>query len=206
MELENRDRLRRHYGSPDTADAYHAKHRRSAIRRLANWREQVLLRRMLSRLAPVESVLDCPCGAGRFLPGLLGQTRRLLAFDQSEAMVRWAQSSVSMAAVADAARMPLRGGSVDVVVCMRLVHHCVDAEERVGILREAARVARRGVILSFADADTWRGSRARSRRRPVSRQSLREQAERAGLRLDPPIVPIGSMFSALSFALLRIDG
>lgn len=46
----------------------------------------------------------------------------------------------------DALRLPFADGSVDVAVCSLFLHH-FDSEESTIILREAARVARRGVII-----------------------------------------------------------
>ncbi|MHC4955604.1 MAG: class I SAM-dependent methyltransferase [Planctomycetota bacterium] len=192
------------YRSGEGAAAYRKKHRASLSRRIASWREQRLLRRMLARIAPVESVLDCPCGAGRFVPSIAVHAKTVWAFDVSEPMVHEAKESGAAArfAVCDAGHLPLPDGSVDVAVCCRLVHH-LSPEERIALLTEAARVARRAVIVSFADADTWKGRRMTSRRRPIPRAQLEQEATAAGMTVESPYLSVGGLFSCFSFALLR---
>jgi ubiquinone/menaquinone biosynthesis C-methylase UbiE len=179
-----------HYRTEEGAAAYQGKHRRSLMR----------------RLAPLESLLDCPCGAGRFLPRLASHGADVFGVDQSLPLILLARQERPSArfAVGDAGALPFPDRSVDAVVCMRLLHHFGDREDRVRMLAEAARVAAKGVVVSFADADTWKGRRTSSRRRPIARSRLREEAARAGLVLDPGVLPIHGFFSAFSFALLRI--
>jgi len=195
-----------HYRTEEGAAAYQGKHRRTFLRRLADGREKALLERLLRRLGPLRSVLDCPCGAGRFLPGLASHGADLLAVDQSLPLLLLARQEHRGArlAVGDAGALPFADRSVDAVVCMRLLHHFGDEEDRVRILAEAARVAVKGVVVSFADADTWKGRRTASRRRPIARARLRDEAARAGLALDPGVLTVNGLFSAFSFALLRI--
>jgi ubiquinone/menaquinone biosynthesis C-methylase UbiE len=52
-------------------------------------------------------------------------------------------------AAADAERLPLRDNSVDCVLLWRLLHHIVEPEVRLRMLREAARVTRHQVLVSF---------------------------------------------------------
>jgi len=198
-----RERMRR-YRTDEGAAAYRDKHAGTLLRRLADRREKTLLVRLLRRIGPLESVLDCPCGAGRFLPLLAGEADRVFALDQSRALLLLARAG--RAAVGDAGALPLRDGAVDAVVCLRLLHHFPEAADRRRILAEAARVARKGVVVSFADADTWKGRRMRSRRRPVPRRVLAEDAAAAGLALDPGVLKVNSLFSGFSFALLRTSG
>jgi len=100
---------------------------------------------------------------------------------------------------ADARRLPMADHSVDFVTCSLLLHH-FDAEGVVRILREAARVARRGVAIGdlersrLALAATWLTARVISRSRvfhvdaPLSVRAayrpdeLSELAAQAGLR------------------------
>ena len=49
----------------------------------------------------------------------------------------------------DAGRLPFADRAVDCVIVWRLLHHVREQEVRTGILREAARVSRRQVLLSF---------------------------------------------------------
>lgn len=195
-----------HYRTPGGAEAYRNKHRGTLLRRIADGREKALLRRTLARLGPLDSILDCPCGAGRFLPGLAEHAASLWAVDQSRPLVALARQAPAEArfAVGDAGALPLADASVDALVCMRLLHHFPETEDRVRILTESRRVVHKGIVLSFADADTWRGARDRSRRKPLSRAQLGEEAARAGLELDPTVLSVNGLFSRFSFALLRV--
>ncbi|MHC4937756.1 MAG: class I SAM-dependent methyltransferase [Planctomycetota bacterium] len=193
-----------HYRTEDGARAYREKHRRTFLRRIADRREQTLLHRMLDRIGAFDSVLDCPCGAGRFLPGLAARARDLCGIDQSPALAAMARETAAAVAVGDAGALPLRSGCVDVVICMRLLHHFPESADRLRMFRELGRVARKGVVISFADADTWRGARSRSRRIPLARAQLAEEAAATGLELDPNVLSVNGLFSRFSFALLRI--
>ena len=192
------------YGSRAGAVAYRRKHEESWVRR-SPARERALLRRMLDRLPGIESVLDCPCGAGRFVPGVREVAGRVLAFDRSPEMVRAAREATGgrWFAAADAAAIPLADDAVDVVIIMRLLHHIQGSDDRARVLAEAARVARRAVIVSFADADTPKGKRTGSRRRPITREQLCDEAGRGGLAVEPPFRSVGGLFSTFSFALFR---
>ena len=161
---------------------------------------------MLRRLSPLDSVLDCPCGAGRFLPSIALFASRVWAIDQSGPMVQLARQASPPAgfAIADADALPLPDRSVDAVVCSRLLHHLPAADERVRILAEAGRVARRAVIVSFTDADTWKGRRSASRRRSIPRGQLRLDALTANLKLEPPVLRVASLFSCFAVAFLRV--
>lgn len=103
------------------------------------------------------SVVDLGSGGGGFLghlarlpAGERAYKRVLAGVDRSHfALTRaraW-QGPTVRGIVADARRVPLADASVDVVTCSLFLHH-FDGPEVVAILREAARVARRGVVLS----------------------------------------------------------
>ena len=77
----------------DHARAYEEKHRSGLRRRLTTWREIALARRALRLAGDPESVLDMPCGAGRFWPMLAEHpTRRLRAGDRSAGMLETARA------------------------------------------------------------------------------------------------------------------
>lgn len=189
------------YESPESAEAYRGKFERSLFRRLSSRREIGLVRRALAELGELRSVLDCPCGAGRLLPLLSNTGARVFGADASAAMIREARAAgLCQAAAQD---LPFADGSFDAVVCHRLLHHFAESEVRRSVLREAARVARKGVVVSFADADTWKGRRVRSRRRPITADQLAAEASAAGLILQRPVRRICGLVSVQAVALLR---
>ena len=188
----------------DTALArdYERKHRTGWRRRLTHWRENQLARRALRLAGDPKSVLDMPCGAGRFWPMLVEQPqRRLLAGDNSPAMLDIARASADPAVLAcfesvrelDAFALDLPDGAVEHVLCMRLLHHFPRPEDRQRILRELHRVARRGVTVSlWVDGNRQarrrlqhdaRRQRADWSRRVVSRDVIESEFLQAGFRV-----------------------
>jgi SAM-dependent methyltransferase len=140
----------------DTARHYLAVHRSSWSRRLSSWCEIGLARCALRLAGNPESVLDMPCGAGRFWP-MLAKTsaRRLLAGNQSPAMLAAATAGAVPEVLArfevssmDAFALPLADAAVDHVLCMRLIHHFPASIDRLRIFREIHRVARTGATIS----------------------------------------------------------
>lgn len=127
-------------------------------------------------------------------PRLFGLDRSNFALSSAR---RWNGSGIRWIC-GDATNIPLADASVDVVTCSLLLHH-FDEPGAEAILREAARVARRGVVIgdlsrsSLAWAATWTATRMLSRSRifhvdgPRSvraayrREELAELARRAGL-------------------------
>jgi SAM-dependent methyltransferase len=130
------------------------------------------------QLGPVDrmSVLDLGAGGGGFLdylsrrrggtgrPVLVGLDRSAFALRQARA---WYDGGIR-SLLADALRVPLADNSVDVVTCSLFLHH-FDEPDAVAILREAARVARRGIVVGdltrswLALVLTWLATRMVSR-------------------------------------------
>ncbi len=135
-------------------------------------------RRGLGRLGPTDrmSVLDLGTGGGGFLAHLAERRgvmpgAPLLGLDRSGAALGLARAWYDGAAaliVGDAREIPLDDNSVDVVTCSLFLHH-FDEPDVVAILRESARVARRGVLVvdlarsRLALALTWIATRLISR-------------------------------------------
>lgn len=114
--------------------------------------------RSISQVSPGgDSVLDLGCGGCGFLnylaergdatlngpPVLIGLDYSLFALQFSKT-----QSDKGLhRVVADARALPFADESVDVVTCSLFLHH-FDPADVVTILREAARVARQGIVVS----------------------------------------------------------
>jgi len=200
------------YRSEAGAAAYRGKYRRSWTRRISSRRELSLVRRALLGIegGRPKAVLDCPCGAGRLLPLLLEGAERVAAADISAAMVREARRARGGGVVfvqASAGGLPFATGAFDVVVCHRLIHHVVSRKERAPILAELARVSRRAVVLSFADAGTRRARRKRGRTKcaTLSAAELAAEAAEQGLRLTSPVRRLGGWVSFLAVAVLLAE-
>ena len=126
-------------------------------RKRTDLREQKAVARIFAALKDCQSVLDVPCGAGRFAATLGKGDRLLIESDVAHEMVdiarqhgrqlgvraRWIQS--------DAGRLPVRDGAVDCIFCNRLLHHILPVDERAMFLKEFRRVTRRWLVLTFFD-------------------------------------------------------
>lgn len=161
----------------DSARRYLAVHRGGWIRRISSWREIGLARRALALAGNPGSILDMPCGTGRFWPMLAGTgAGRLMAGDNSPAMLAAALANTAPATRAriqvqrmDAFALPLADGAVDHVLCMRLLHHFAAPADRLRILREIHRVARTGATVSVwvdGNLQAWRRRLQEARRAP----------------------------------------
>lgn len=184
------------------ARAYRQKHHSGLRRRLTTWREIALARRALRLAGDPDSVLDLPCGAGRFWPMLAEQpSRRLLAGDRSAAMLETARAATDPALLArfesvrelDAFALDLPDGAVEHVLCMRLLHHIALPQDRLRLLGELRRVTRRGLTVSLwvdGNLQARRRRRLDTRRRRaevnrlvVPRATIEAEFAQAGLRV-----------------------
>ncbi len=139
------------------------------------WRaERTAVRAVLDTLPTAECILDCPCGIGRWAAILAESARRIVGLDISAAMLeRTRRERVGCFPLslvgAEAERLPLADGCVDYVFCYALMKHLPPEVKRT-VLREFARVARRGIVVSFAVFNPltylrWRWMRWRLQRR-----------------------------------------
>lgn len=130
-------------------------------------------------LAGDRSLVDVGCGDGR-LTALLAQRQPGLCVSGLDVLVR-PHAAVEVRPF-DGRRLPLADKSMDAVLLVDVLHHTTDPME---LLREAARVARRGVILKdhrlsrpgargvlrFMD---WVGNRAHGVALPYNYWSMRQ--------------------------------
>ena len=136
---------------------YHDKHRNTLSHRLSNWREQRMAARALALAGHPATVLDLPCGTGRFWPLLARkEDRTILAADNSEAMLSVAREVNPPELLARVKTFPssafdiqMENDSVDHIFCMRLLHHITRPEDRLAILSEFYRVTRETVAVSL---------------------------------------------------------
>lgn len=131
------------YQRPGKAAAY-------AARNPARTRAELACLRRVWPGAPGDRVLDAPCGAGRLAAPVRALGASWVGVDRAPAMLREAAAAAPGAALlaGDGARLPLRDRAVDGVVVFRFLHHLEPAAAR-AVLAEAARVARRWIVVSF---------------------------------------------------------
>ncbi|MEK6676718.1 MAG: methyltransferase domain-containing protein [Planctomycetota bacterium] len=137
------------------------------------------LKRTLTRFGDEGlSILDLGCGGGGFLANLRrGHENHwrntLVGLDRSEQALKsardWHSGTIHWVS-GDACRIPLANESVDVVTCSLFLHH-FDEADGTRILQEAARIAKRGIVIGdllrsrLAWVVTWLMTRVLSRSR-----------------------------------------
>jgi ubiquinone/menaquinone biosynthesis C-methylase UbiE len=165
-------------GKYDAAHAreYFYKHEREFWRRLSNWRDHQIARRALAMAGNPRSVLDLPCGTGRFWDVLTEDSIRTVhAADYSQNMIdvglelRPPEVAGRVHAFqASAFDVPVADGFVENVFCIRFMHHLGETGDRLAVLRELRRVTSDTVILSLwvdGNLKAWSRRRQEARRR-----------------------------------------
>lgn len=192
------------YQSSAVAADYDEHRFRTPKRQRRNARKWHAIRKALALLTDVKSIVDLPCGTGRFTGHLARAGYQVVASDISLEMMRQAASLESVKheniagyVRADAEALPFDAKSVDCLVSIRFLFH-VDPETRRRMLREFGRVARRWVIADYRHKYSLRyGFRKLARllgqtRGPferVSVKSMTAEFEDAGLRIAK-IIPV----------------
>lgn len=141
----------------ETARLYLEKHEANIWRRISNAWEQYRAQIALTIAGDPKSILDLPCGTGRFWELLARVPNRfLVAADYSQDMINTALSSRPSHIVerfhvfrTSAFDIDLPDAMVDCIFSMRLLHHIKDKEARSRILNEFRRVSRDTVCISL---------------------------------------------------------
>jgi ubiquinone/menaquinone biosynthesis C-methylase UbiE len=147
---------RNRFQNRQSAESYAARFEHGTRLRTSR-REQRAVWAVFSRLPDCRTILDLPCGAGRFQPALDASGRRIIEMDVSEHFVAIARDRAGRTGdrcgfiVGDAAQVPLPDGCVDAILCNRLLHHFTASADRARFLREFHRITRKYLVLSFFD-------------------------------------------------------
>lgn len=136
------------------AQYYALRHRRSALARLITRRERQCVVAALKRAGHPQSVLDLPCGTGRFWPAFAAAgVERLLAADVSHGMLEVAAAEhphtlphITLLRTS-AFAIDLPEDHVALAACLRFFHHLAMAEDRSQLLGELKRVSASGTLL-----------------------------------------------------------
>ena len=188
-----------------TYDAHRFESRKRKRRNARKWRTIV---RALAHTEDVQSVLDLPCGTGRFTGKLAELGKTVVASDISMEMMAVAHQAEERVdgilgyVQADSENLSIADDAVDCIVSIRFVQH-LDPAARRAIFREFARVTRRWVIIDFRVQHSFRYWSTRVRRAvrltqrslpQLSRRTIEEDLEQAGMRVRA-IVPVARYFS-----------
>ena len=152
--------------------------------------EKKCVQSLMRLVPPGSTVLDVPCGTGRFHELLRANAYRLLAADISPEMLEIARAAqlAEEYLLTDAENLGLPDKSVDCVFCIRLFHHIGAPDTRRKLFREFARVSRKWVLISFYHSNCLKRFKKLVRGKPVSGEhinfsALRAEAADAGLRV-----------------------
>jgi SAM-dependent methyltransferase len=157
---------REFYRSAQVAEDYDFHRFSSPERQKRNARKWAAIRRALAGTTGVRTILDLPCGTGRFTGALAREGYEIVGSDISHEMLVKAASvevgtkpgsagTVRGYVQANAEHLPLRNDALDCVVCIRFMMH-VDPATRVRMLREFRRVSRRWLVIDYRHKYTFR--------------------------------------------------
>ena len=143
---------------PEHARMYFEKHGSGFWRRLSTWREVGMARKALQLAGNPKSVLDLPCGTGRFWPMLAEQQeRKIYVADNSQSMIdtglhlrpKEVVARIEESFQCSAFATGLTDNFVECVFSIRLMHHIEKSEDRITMLKEFARISSGTVIVSL---------------------------------------------------------
>lgn len=185
---------------------------RSLDQSLVNWLEQRIVREFLTEsLMAGKSLLDVPCGYGRFWGTFADFDLRLVGIDCDPQMTRKAAESPernghSHPICGNVLALPFDDDSFDCVTCIRFLHLRFSDPERLSILRELVRVSRRFVIISVYHRTPLHGLWRRFKGTPgrlrfTTSKQLSALLSQSGLRLQS-LRPLQRGLHMQTFALL----
>jgi len=139
------------------AQQYYEKHDAGFWRKLSNWRDHQIARKALRLAGNPASVLDTPCGTGRFWDVLAEDSHREIHvsdYNQTMLDVGMANRPANITKrvkpfQASAFDLPVPDGFVDSIFCMRFMHHLGEPADREKLLKEFHRVTKDTVIISL---------------------------------------------------------
>lgn len=193
VSLKLRYSAKEDYQSSKTAETYEQRDMYKGV--IGNRRVKVetnVIRQLADQIEPGSTLLDCPCGNGRWFEILSKNATKIRAIDVSRGMVEYASQrklpdSVSVeVGLGDAENLPLADNEVDYVFSYALMKH-IPVHIQFDIMKEFARVSRKGVFCSFAVLSpvsyAWWSRKKLTESFPVIREEIQNMANHAGLKL-----------------------
>lgn len=212
------DAYQAEYQTVERAAAYNRGYQHRLHKRIGTRHEWRIIRRHLAKVGRSRVILELPCGGGRITPSFADMTEFVIEADIAIGQIRYARATSTLSTpsawmTASAFHIPLRDGSVDGTICIRLAHHLPTAAERERLFRELMRVSRRFVIVTFLDQRSLKNLTRRLRhpfdRKPpkltMTTARVAELARAGGGRLIAA-PPLNRIVSSHRFALIVKDG
>ena len=150
-------KARTRYQDANIAETYDAARFHRLKGRLVGNREISLIKKSIARFGlrdPLD-ILDLPCGTGRLTIPLSDSGHQMVGVDISTMMIAQAKKKLGQEyplpikfLVGDAESLGFPDGLFDLAVCLRLLGH-LPPENRRKVLKELARVSKKGVIVAY---------------------------------------------------------
>ncbi len=139
------------------AKNYYHKHNTGFWRSLSTWRERQIARKALKLAGNPKTVLDVPCGTGRFWDVLSEMPDRVIhACDNSQDMINVGLKLREPDVVkriqsfqGSAFDLSVEDEFVESVFCIRLIHHMGEESDRLNLIQELKRVTSDTIIISL---------------------------------------------------------
>jgi ubiquinone/menaquinone biosynthesis C-methylase UbiE len=188
---------RAHYQDIAAAERYDEVRFRSLSGRVFQWADRQSMLEVIAELTPGMTVLDAPCGTGRMSRLFLEKGLKVIGGDISAQMMTVARKRLGDTkgeikfCRMDLTRLPLQDASVAGAFSIRFLPH-IQPSERVLMLRELRRVARKWVVISISVSSPWHRLRRKVRdwlglpksvRHPATLSEIEAELQQAGLTI-----------------------
>ena len=176
------------------AMAYYLRHKKGFFHVVSNILEQRMARKALKMANFPSTIVDLPCGAGRFWNTLIQSgALSISGIDRSAGMLQVCKEMTDPKILqyvnlqeGDAANIPLKNKAVEALICMRLLHHINDRTVREQMYKEFQRVAKKYVLISFwvdGNLKSFRNQGRPGKNRYMPVQELEAELKESGFKI-----------------------
>lgn len=197
------------------AEKYFHKHDSGFWRQFSTWRDRQVARKALALAGNPKTVLDVPCGTGRFWGVLAEMPDRVIhACDNSQDMINAGLKFRKPEVVeriqsfqGSAFDLAVDDEFVESVFCIRLIHHMGEEADRLKLLQELRRVTASTVIISLwvdGNFQAWKRKKKEAdkytggyqNRFLIPAKTIESEFEKAGLKVEHKLdfIPYHSMW------------
>jgi SAM-dependent methyltransferase len=202
------------YAQLRPARDYNNSYEEEPLKRMSTARERKLIARQLGQCGKVDTLLELPCGGGRLSPSFAPWTKLLVQADTGWGQLLHANQRPPLPAprvlmAASGFHIPFKDASLDGVACIRLNHHLPTADERLRLMHELLRVAKRYVLMTFFDYHSLKNRIRRQLGKTPKLTMTLDEVERVARERGAKLVSapmISWMSSGHRYALMVKDG